>query len=61
MLNPYHLPTALWAHNEAIEQSMTDALRRTALRPNPRGRNRRLLSDLGALLVAAGLRLQGQV
>ena len=40
---------------------MTDALRRTALRPNPRGRNRRLLSDLGALLVAAGLRLQGQV
>ena len=59
MLNPYHLSMTLWTHNEAIDQSMTDALRRGALRPSARGRSRRLLSGLGALLVAAGLRLQG--
>ena len=59
MLNPYHLSTTLWAHNQAIEQSMTDALRPGVLRPVARGRGRRLLSGLGALLVTAGLRLQG--
>ncbi len=59
MLNPYHLSTTLWAHNEAIGQSMRDALRRGALRPGARGRSRGLLSGLGALLVAVGLRLQG--
>ena len=59
MLDPYHLSMTLRAHNQAIEQSMTDALRRGALRPVARSRSRRLLSGLGALLVAAGLRLQG--
>ena len=60
MLNPYHLSMTIRAHNEELEQSVREARRRTPGRPGAPARRRRLLSGLGALLVTAGLRLQGQ-
>ena len=60
MLNPYHLSTAIRAHNEELEQSVREARLHAPDRPDAPARGRRLLSGLGTLLVTAGLRLQGQ-
>ena len=60
MLNPYQLSTVIRAHNEGLEQSARAALRDARGHRGGAGRSRRLISILGALLVTAGLRLQGQ-
>jgi len=60
MLNPYHLSMTIQAHNEGLAQSIREARRQAAGRPDAPARSGRLLSGLGTLLVTAGLRLQGQ-